>query len=376
MNLDEFRHGMATYRQAVDREAQALKNPFHALKLLRTLYEKFDVAERAMADQVIAEWALSDDENTRFDAQTLIEEFKIRSALPALKKLAMRLAASTAVGASNELELVNRQIADLTRGQNLKVRSPEARTMAGPVVFEKIDKVLPLSAGQFEAIFGAIYELYLNKDKASDIAADLRPMLSHYREYCWPDRYKNLPRCGYHGADVSRYPAQQRPELLRAAEHFLHDFERGRIEPRLYWNHEQPERFLSALREFVSLMRQEIAAKPTTEDYIDRFERTSRTNYTSLWDVVTAAKRINEDREEESVRSLTLGMVSKMLARGFRAGPRFNADGALELWPDQSAASVIGRIEANWNQLGYDPSRDYFVWFERPKAKWALDDAS
>ena len=49
--------------------------------------------------------------------------------------------------------------------------------MAGSVVFEKIDKVLPLSSGQFTAIFGAIYELYLDKDKAPDIAADLRPML-------------------------------------------------------------------------------------------------------------------------------------------------------------------------------------------------------
>jgi hypothetical protein len=248
--------------------------------------------------------------------------------------------------------------------------------MAGPVVFEKIDKVLPLSSGQFEAIFGAISELYLDKKKAPAIAADLRPMLADYQEYCWPDKYKDLPRCGYLSANVSKYPAQQRPELLRAAEHFLHDFERGRIEPRFYWNHQQPEIFLSALREFVSLMRQEIAARPTTEDYLDRFERTSRTNYTSLWDVVTAAKRINEDRKEESVRTLALAMVRKMLARGFRVGPRFNPDDTLEVWPDQSAASVIGRIEVNWNKLGYDPSRDYFVWFERPKAKWTLDDAS
>jgi hypothetical protein len=80
---------------------------------LRSLYEKFYAAERPMADQVIAEWALSDDENTRFDARVLIYELRIRSALPALKKLATRLAASTAVRASNELESVDRLIADL-----------------------------------------------------------------------------------------------------------------------------------------------------------------------------------------------------------------------------------------------------------------------
>jgi hypothetical protein len=123
MNLDEFRREMATYRQAVDREAQALKDPYHALDLLRTLYEKFDTEERAMADQVIAEWALSEDENTRFDARVLIGEFKIRSALLALEKLVMRLAASKAVGAPNELELVNRLIADLTRAKNSNSKS-------------------------------------------------------------------------------------------------------------------------------------------------------------------------------------------------------------------------------------------------------------
>ena len=123
MNLDEFRREMATYRHAVDREAQALKDPYHALDLLRTLYEKFDTEERAMADQVIAEWALSEDENTRFDARVLIGEFKIRSALLALEKLVMRLAASKAVGAPNELELVNRLIADLTRAKNSNSKS-------------------------------------------------------------------------------------------------------------------------------------------------------------------------------------------------------------------------------------------------------------
>jgi hypothetical protein len=41
--------------------------------------------------QVLAEWALSDDEATRFDALALIEDFKLAAALPALRKLAVRL---------------------------------------------------------------------------------------------------------------------------------------------------------------------------------------------------------------------------------------------------------------------------------------------
>ena len=116
MNLNEFRREMATYRQAVEKEGEAFRDSYHSLDRLCALYHKFDPEERAMADQVIAEWALSGGENTRFDAQALIDDFKIRSALPALQKLVMRLAASKAVGAPHELELVNRLIADLTRG--------------------------------------------------------------------------------------------------------------------------------------------------------------------------------------------------------------------------------------------------------------------
>jgi hypothetical protein len=236
--------------------------------------------------------------------------------------------------------------------------------MAGPVLFRKIGKALPLSSGQFAAIFGAIYELYLDKKKAPDIAADLRPMLGDYREYCWPEKYKNLECCGYHGATVSEYPASQRPELLRAAEHFLHDFESGRIEPRLYWDHREPEIFLSALREFVRLMREEMAAKPTTKDFVDRLEKTPGP-LIDLRHAVRAAKAIVEDHDGESVQSLTFDMVRRMLARGFRAGPRFKPDGTLEPWPDQSPASVIRRIEAKWKELGHDPVSEDIAWFER-----------
>ena|SRR5438876_8352352 len=123
MNLDEFRREMETYRQAVEKEGEALRDAYHSLDRLCALYHKFDAKERVMADQVIAEWALSEDENTRFDAQALIDEFKIRSALPALKKLVTRLTASKAVGAANELELVNRLIADLTGARPSRPKS-------------------------------------------------------------------------------------------------------------------------------------------------------------------------------------------------------------------------------------------------------------
>lgn len=113
MNLDEFRQQMTSYRHSVDEEAKTLKDSYLALDRLHALYRKFDSAERAMADKILAEWALSDDEAVRFDALALIDDFKIAGAAPALKKLATRLASSSAPGAPYELQKVDRIIVDL-----------------------------------------------------------------------------------------------------------------------------------------------------------------------------------------------------------------------------------------------------------------------
>jgi len=61
-----------------------------------------------MADQVLAEWVLAEDEKVRFDALALIADFKIGSAVPALRTLARRLAWSPAPGAPYELKKVDR----------------------------------------------------------------------------------------------------------------------------------------------------------------------------------------------------------------------------------------------------------------------------
>jgi hypothetical protein len=46
---------------------------------------------QGMADQVLAEWILSDKEELRFVAMVLIKNFHIVSTLPALRELAIRL---------------------------------------------------------------------------------------------------------------------------------------------------------------------------------------------------------------------------------------------------------------------------------------------
>jgi hypothetical protein len=74
---------MESYRRSADEEAQSLKDSYLALDRLHAVYRKFDAEEKAMAGQVLSEWALSGDENVRFDAVALIDDFKVASAAPA-----------------------------------------------------------------------------------------------------------------------------------------------------------------------------------------------------------------------------------------------------------------------------------------------------
>jgi hypothetical protein len=113
MKLNELRNQMESYRRAADEEAMSLKDSYLTLDRLHSLYRKFDEEERAMADQVLAEWVLSEDENLRFDALALIYDFKIVSATPALQKLIDRLASCRTSGAPHELNKVKRIVKSL-----------------------------------------------------------------------------------------------------------------------------------------------------------------------------------------------------------------------------------------------------------------------
>ena len=98
MTLDEFRHEMEAYRQAVNEEASEFKYPYLAVERLLALYQKFDAEERRMADQVLAEWVVSEDPGMRYDARALIRKFEIVEAIPALQQRAKRLASSSRRG--------------------------------------------------------------------------------------------------------------------------------------------------------------------------------------------------------------------------------------------------------------------------------------
>jgi len=112
-DLMALRRKMERYRHRVDREANALKESYLALERLHDFYGSLNSKDRLLADQILGEWVLSDDENVRFDAMSLVDDFSIVTALPALKELVHRLSASVAPSAPYELNKVSRVIGDL-----------------------------------------------------------------------------------------------------------------------------------------------------------------------------------------------------------------------------------------------------------------------
>lgn len=110
MMLDELQRQMESYRRAADDEGAALKDSYLVLERLYALYGRFDEHERALAAQVLEAWVQSDDENLRFDALALIDHFHVDAAIPAMQKMAERLATSSSPGAPYELKKIGRII--------------------------------------------------------------------------------------------------------------------------------------------------------------------------------------------------------------------------------------------------------------------------
>jgi hypothetical protein len=67
-----------------------------------------------LADQVIREWVLSDDEGVRFDAIAMIRDLKLLNAIPECRLFAACLSSNTSPGAPCELKKMAGLIADLT----------------------------------------------------------------------------------------------------------------------------------------------------------------------------------------------------------------------------------------------------------------------
>lgn len=133
--------------------------------------------------------------------------------------------------------------------------------MSSLVTFDAIDKEWqPLSRGQFEAILGGAYELYLDHNRAPRIAKSLTPKVLYFLHDGWPDKYDLPEGEGLDFFEFSDYPGIERMELLRAMEAFYADFQRDQIDPGLSWMRERRTNFNAAFEEVIALMREELAA--------------------------------------------------------------------------------------------------------------------
>jgi len=113
MNIEDFRIKMNEFWREADLRAASLKDSHLALEMLHRFYAKLDDSEKNLANQVLAEWVMSEDENLRFDALALIGDFSIISTRSALNELALRLSMSNLPGAPFEWAKVNRLIKKL-----------------------------------------------------------------------------------------------------------------------------------------------------------------------------------------------------------------------------------------------------------------------
>lgn len=133
--------------------------------------------------------------------------------------------------------------------------------MSSLVAFDAIDKEwLPLSRGQFESVLGGAYELYLDHNKAPRIAKDLWPKVLDFLHDGWPDKYKLPDGKGLDFFEFSKFPREERLELLRAMEAYFANFQRDQLGPELNWMRGRRPTFIAAFEEVIALMREELAA--------------------------------------------------------------------------------------------------------------------
>ena len=118
MNPDEIRAEWDSIRDVLVERWTALKDPQQVTVQLSRAYARSDAEQQRVIHDVLRKWLLSDDEARRFDALTIVEEHKVRSAMPALRGLQDRLEREQASpGAPYEWAWVNRVIGTLASSE-------------------------------------------------------------------------------------------------------------------------------------------------------------------------------------------------------------------------------------------------------------------
>jgi hypothetical protein len=108
------RKDWTNFREQASEEAIEAKDSQSALFALYAYYKSLTGEERLIIDRLLAEQLGGDDEDVWFDALAVIREFRVTSALPALRELADRLESAHGPSAPYDWAKVNRLIGYLT----------------------------------------------------------------------------------------------------------------------------------------------------------------------------------------------------------------------------------------------------------------------
>lgn len=114
MTPDEVRTFLNEEWENIDRAAERNKDSQSAVFALAKLYRSLSDEERISADEEVSRWLLSGDPKRQFDALSLIQDFVIVSALPALRELADRFEHADSPLAPYDWAAVNRVIGIVT----------------------------------------------------------------------------------------------------------------------------------------------------------------------------------------------------------------------------------------------------------------------
>lgn len=105
------------------------------------------------------------------------------------------------------------------------------------------------------------------------------------------------------------------------------------------------------------------------ESIIAEFQREAAVDFIGLWQLVRAVKDNLEQDESPAVQQLSLDLLKRILAAGFRVGDLSATGRVLEPWPDQRPDHVVARIRSEWDSLGREPNIGDIAWLDyKPNA--------
>jgi HEAT repeat protein len=111
VSTSDVREAWLGFQSEVSTRALETKQSDDVVPALVARYGSLTDDDRDVVDELLAEQLSSTDETARFDALAVIAHFKVKSALPALRRLANDLESQTRPGAPYEWAKVNGIIA-------------------------------------------------------------------------------------------------------------------------------------------------------------------------------------------------------------------------------------------------------------------------